>query len=162
MTEKKNHKEDDKQEHHDIDGKPGRYKYIDDLTSDVLFEAYGKKLEELFKNCAEAMFSIICQMDRIEPLEKREVIIEAESKERLLMEWLGALIALVDTEEMFFSKFEVDGINDLGGTWELVANVYGEEIVPEKGETVVKAVTNYGFKLEKTEKGYLARVSLDI
>jgi len=35
-------------------------------------------------------------------------------------------------------------------------------MTPEKGETVVKAVLYYGFRLEKTEKGYKARVGLDI
>ena len=29
-------------------GKKGKYEFIDDLTSDVLFEAYGKNLKELF------------------------------------------------------------------------------------------------------------------
>ena len=43
-----------------------KYKFIDDLTSDVLFEAYGKDLKELYANAAEAMFSIICQTEKVE------------------------------------------------------------------------------------------------
>ena len=36
-----------------------KYKFIEGLTSDVMFEAYGKDLKELFSNAAEAMFSVI-------------------------------------------------------------------------------------------------------
>ena len=44
----------------------------------------------------------------------------------------------------------------------LKAKCYGEPITPEKGETVVKAVTYYKYKFEKTKQGYKVRVSLDI
>ena len=35
-----------------------KYKFIDSLTSDVMFEAYGKTFKELFENAALALFSI--------------------------------------------------------------------------------------------------------
>ena len=38
----------------------------------------------------------------------------------------------------------------------------GESMKPELGETVVKAVTYYEYKLEKIKKGYKVTVSLDI
>jgi len=42
-----------------------KYKIIDDLKSDVMFEAFGKNLKELFENAAEALFSIICDVSSI-------------------------------------------------------------------------------------------------
>ena len=65
---------------------------------------------------------------------------------------------------MFFSKFAVKKIEKkkITGKWKLEATVSGEPIVPEKGETVVKAVTNYGFRFEKTDNGYQVRISVDI
>jgi SHS2 domain-containing protein len=150
--------------------KTTKYRFIDDLTSDVMFEAHGKTLEELFANAAEAMFSVICQLDRVEPKESRPVTAEAESAEKLVVAWLQKLIGMVDTDEMFFSRFEVRGVKKIKDhtpenvIWQVKANVYGEPITPEKGETVVKAVTNYGFRFGKDRKGkgYKVKVSLDI
>ena len=135
-----------------------KFKIIDDLTSDVMFEAYGKTLKEVFENAAEALFSVICQKNKIEPKISRDIEMEADSVEELMFDWLQELIARVDIENMFFSKFEVLDISEN----KLKARIWGNEARPEFGETVVKAVTYYGYKFEKTEYGYKVRVSLDI
>jgi len=135
-----------------------KYKFLDDMTSDVVYEAYGKTLKEVFVNAAEGMFEVICQKDKIEPKDSVEVDIMADDIEDLMFNWLQELIALVDVEEMFFSKFEIISINDT----KLKAKVYGEPISPAKGETVVKSLTYYKYKFEKVSKGYKVTVSLDI
>ncbi len=135
-----------------------KYKFLDNITSDVMFEAYGKTEKELFENAAEALFSVICKIKKVKPKEAEEFEIKAEDLENLMLNWLQALIAIVDTEQKFFSKFEIEEIDET----HLKAKLYGEPITPQLGETVVKAVTMYKYKLEKTEKGYKATVSLDI
>jgi SHS2 domain-containing protein len=135
-----------------------KYKFIDDITSDVMFEAYGKDLKELFQNAAEALFSVICKIKQVKPKEGEEFEIKAESLEDLMINWLQALIAIVDTEQKFFSKYIIEEIDET----HLKAKLKGEPIKPELGETVVKAVTMYKYKLEKTNKGYKVTVSLDI
>ena len=145
-----------------------KYKFIEDLTSDVMFEAYGKTLEELFANAAEAMFSVICKLEKVKPKKKKDVRLDDESVEKLLISWLQHLISMVDVDEMFFSQFEVDSVRPSPDStrdkqlWNLEAKVYGQAIKPELGETVVKAVTNYKFRFRQTKSGYSARVSLDI
>jgi SHS2 domain-containing protein len=135
-----------------------KYKFIDDLTSDVMFEAYGKTVKEVFENSAEAMFSIICKVKKVLPKKPMNIELKASSVEELMINWLQELISMVDTEEMFFSKFKIIKIDDR----QLKARVWGEPITPSKGETVVKAVTYYKYKFEKTDKGYIVNVSLDI
>ena len=135
-----------------------KFRFIDDLTSDVMFEAYGKSLKEVFENAALALFSVICQTDKIGKEIEKEILIEAEDVKELMINWLQELIARVDIEELFFSEAVVEEISST----KLRAKVYGEPARPEKGETVVKAVTYYGFVFEKTDDGYRARVSLDI
>jgi SHS2 domain-containing protein len=135
-----------------------KYRFIDNLTSDVMFEAYGKDLKEVFENAAEALFSVICQTKKVGQNIVKDIVIEAEDVRGLMINWLQELIARVDTENLFFSKFEVQEISET----KLKAKVYGEKAKPELGETVVKAVTYYKFKFEKNDKGYVARVSLDI
>ncbi|NQU78432.1 archease [Candidatus Woesearchaeota archaeon] len=135
-----------------------KYKFIDEITSDVVFEAYGSSLKELFENSAEAMFSMICKLDLVEPVDEYKIEVESDDVEGLMINWLQTLIAEVDIKEMFFSKFRVTDITEKSMT----AFVYGESVSKEKGETVVKAVTYHQFELKKTDDGYMCRVSLDI
>ncbi|MEA2037811.1 MAG: archease [Nanoarchaeota archaeon] len=135
-----------------------KYKFLDDITSDVMFEAYGKDLKELFQNAAEALFSVICKIKDVKPEETEEYQVKAEKLEDLMINWLQALIAIVDTEQKFFSKFEIIEIDET----HIRAKLSGEQIKPELGETVVKAVTLYKYQFEKTKEGYKVRVSLDI
>ncbi len=135
-----------------------KYKIIDRITSDVMFEAFGKNKKELFSNAAEAIFSVICEIKKVKPEKKLRIKVKGKNLKDLLYNWLQKLIAEVDIEEMFFSKFEIKKISDK----ELEAEVYGEPLSKEKSGTVVKAVTYYNFKLEKIDKGYKASISVDI
>lgn len=135
-----------------------KYRFIKDLTSDVMYEAYGKTPNEVFENSAEALFDVICNREKITDENKVEIIAEAENLEDLMINWLQALIASVDIDEMFYKKFKVKEISDT----RIVADCFGEEVSKEKGETVVKAVTYYNFEFEKNKDGYRTRVVLDI
>ncbi len=135
-----------------------KYKFLKDLTSDVMFEAYGKTEKELFENSAEALMSVVCKIKKVKGMKEKSIVLTAKDIKELLFKWLQEIIALVDTEQMFFSKFVIESISDK----ELKAKICGEEIKPEKGETVVKAVTYYKFDVVKEKKGYKAVVALDI
>jgi len=133
-----------------------KYKFIEDLTSDVMFEAYGKTLADVFANAAEALFSVICQTEKIKCKKEMEVEVKAENAEELMINWLQELISV--SEEVFFKEFKITEVDEK----HLKARCCGEEADPAKGETVVKAMTYYKYKFEKTKYGYLVRVSLDI
>lgn len=135
-----------------------KYKFSEDVTSDVLYEAYGKDLKELFHNAAEALLSVICQLDKVEPKETEEFEIKGENLEDLMFNWLSAIIARVDTEQKFFSKVEIEEVDKT----HVKAKLQGEPMIPEKGETVVKSVTYHRYKLEQTPEGYKVTISLDI
>jgi len=135
-----------------------KYKFIEDLTSDVLFEAYGKDLKELFKNSALALFSVICDIKKVGEEKTIDIEVNGDSLEELMVNWLQDLIALVDTGELFFSRFEIVEISENY----LKAKAYGEPISPEKAGIVVKGVTYYKLKLEKIKDVYKATISLDI
>jgi len=135
-----------------------KYRLIDDLTSDVLFEAYGRNMKEVFKNAAEAVFRIMCRIDAVGTGRFLDVQVKADSTEELMINWLQQLIGLVDVKEMFFSRFHITEIDER----HLKARIYGEGITPGKGKTVVKAVTYYKYGFWKMPDGYKVRVSLDI
>ena len=135
-----------------------KYKFLDAITSDVIFEAYGKDLKELFENAALALFSVICKTSDVKQKDSDEYEFKAGNAEELMINFLQGLIAIVDIEQKFFSKFDVEEIDES----HLIVKCYGEPIRPELGETVVKAVTYYKFDVSKDKKGYKARVVLDI
>ena len=134
-----------------------KYKILDNITSDIMFEAYGKTLEKVFENSALALSSIICKINKIKPLKEIEVEVTAKNNKELMFSFLQEIIARVDIEEMFFSKFKVNITKN-----KLKAILYGEPITPEKGEVVVKALTNHQYEFKKTPKGYSTRVVVDI
>lgn len=135
-----------------------KYRFIKDLTSDVMYEAYGKTSSEIFENSGEALFDIICNRSKISEEKSVEIEVLGDNLEDLMINWLQALIASVDIDEMFYKRFHIKEISET----RLVAECFGEEVSKEKGETVVKAVTYHNFKFEKNENGYLTRVVLDI
>ncbi len=141
-----------------MQSKDMKYKFIDEITSDVMFEAYGSDLKELFENSAEALFKIICKIEKVKATKEEIVEIKADNLKDLMFDWLQQLIALVDIKNMFFSKFKILEINEN----HLKAKIYGEEIKPETGETVVKAVTNHKYELKKEGNKYKVRVIVDI
>lgn len=135
-----------------------KYNFIDEIKSDVMFEAYGKNLKELYENCAEALLSVICKLDKVKKKDVEEFEFKGEDIESTLWNFLSGIIAIVDTEEMFFSKIDVLKADENS----VKAKLYGETIKPENGETVVKSLTMYKYGIHKTNDGYKAVVSLDI
>lgn len=135
-----------------------KYEYVKGPTSDIVFKAYGKDMKELLENSAEALFSIICDIKQVKADNPVIMEVEGDDAKDLLFNWLQELIAAVDTDEMFFSKFDVKSIKEN----KIVVECYGEGIKPEKGNTLVKAVTNHLFDLEEKDGLLVATVSLDI
>ncbi|MCD6477433.1 MAG: archease [Candidatus Aenigmarchaeota archaeon] len=137
------------------------YKFVDDLTSDVMFVAEGKNLAELLEQASMALFEVVCQRDKVEPKEFIEIKVEADSPRELVHEWLSKLLTESDINEMFFSKFDVE-VEKKDGKLIARGKAWGEPYSPEKGETVVKGVTYYNFSVEKTKDGWRAKVVCDI
>ncbi len=121
------------------------YEYLKDLTSDVAFKAYGKDLNEVFINAAKAISSIMCDIKKVGSDKQIMIEVTAKNQKDLLYNWLQNIVAEVDIEGMFFSEFKILELTDTS----LKAEVLGEDIDQSKQETVVKAVTNYLFNLEK-------------
>ena len=136
------------------------FKFLDITTADVAFEAYGKDLNELFKNSALAMFEVIVNTKQIEPKIERKVEAEGNDLQSLMFDWLNKLLVFVDSENLAFSEFDVK-IDEKN--FKLEAICRGEEMNREKHETRthVKAATYHKMEIKKN-KIWKARVILDI
>jgi len=68
------------------------YEYIEH-TADVAVRVYGNSLEELFRNAAQATFSLITDYTPSEDKE-RDIDLEGKTLEDLLVNWLNELISV--------------------------------------------------------------------
>ncbi len=138
------------------------FRILEDIVSgDFAFEAFGETLEELFSSCAEACFSAMAELSRVEPKIDRYIDISADSIDDLLVSFLSELIYLKDAEKVFFSRFDIK-IDDVKISLNSVA--WGERIDYTKHDIKVdvKAATYHGLEIRRFEKGFKVKVILDL
>lgn len=127
--------------------------------ADIGIRGFGASEDEAFGNAARAMYSVVVNIDKIEPKEKRTVSVSAPDKELLLVEWLNALLALSDIERMVFSKFEVkiQGATLSGSAW-------GETLDRQKHEAnvEVKGATYHMLKVAEESGRIVAQCVVDV
>ena len=138
------------------------FKILENIISvDFAFEASGETLEDLFTSCAEACFSAMAELSKVEQLIDYSIDISADSLDDLLVDFLSELIYLKDAEKIFFSRFDIDIDAD---NISLNAVARGEKIDYNKHEIKVdvKAATYHNLEIKKTEKGFKVKVILDL
>lgn len=128
-------------------------------TADAGVVARGATLEEAFANAAAGMYALMVDLSRVEERETREVAVEGDDLERLLVHWLLELLFLTEVENLVFRRFEVT-IED----GRLRGRAYGEPLDPERHRagTAVKAVTRHGLEIVPEDGGYRMRVLFDL
>ena len=134
-----------------------RYFEILEHEADVGLSISGKTLEELFKNAALALFSLITDIEHVEATTTRNIYISGDGG--LLIVFLNELLYVLDTERFLVKDLSVSIEGE-----RLEACVQGE-IFDEKKHTMrmeIKAVTYHGFSIEKERDALKARVILDI
>lgn len=146
-----------------------RYQVFDH-TADIGIQAYGHDLKEAFANMAYGMFSVIAELDKVKEVEFRDIEIEAEDREALLVAWLNELIYLFDVERLIFKRFEIGELTESrssspgqGPTARLRARAYGEAFDPQHHvlKTEIKAATYHTIKVERGD-GARLRVIFDV
>jgi len=126
-----------------------------------MFEALGVTLDDLLETASRALFSIVCDTERIDPIESFELEVSAEDEKGLLHEYLSRLLTESEIRGLFLSKFVVRSKKTNNG-FVAQAEVSGEPMSPLKGGTVAKGITYYGLSLHQSPSGYCARVAIDV
>jgi len=139
------------------------YEFLDDaVTSDVTFRARGASLEELFVAAGDATLEVMVRpIESVRALETRNVSVEADALDLLLKRFLDELVYRKDVEELLLRATDVHvDVTHLA----VQAVVAGERIDPERHQLVadVKGVTLHDLRVERTDQGWEAHVTLDV
>jgi SHS2 domain-containing protein len=120
-----------------------------DHTADITIECWAPDLIDAFEQAALATFEVILDTSTVKPLETIEISVSGIDIEELLVEWIGELIALIDINGQFYSKFHVDHLEATMEGYVLEARVQGESIDHSKHDTrtEVKAMTYADMKI---------------
>ncbi len=130
-----------------------------DHTADIGALAYGRTLPEAFENAALAMFSVMADLSTVGEKEVRDIEVEGDSPEELLVAWLSELLYLSDTQQMVFRRFAIDQMDH-----HLRGQAWGEPIDRDRHAlgSGVKAVTRHLLAIDEKEGLHRIQVIFDI
>lgn len=133
---------------------------IIDISGDVGIKAFGGSIEEVFKNSAIGMYSLITDLEGVKGQKTINISSESNSLEGLLVSWLNELIFHFDAYN-FIGKDIV--ILEMSGR-KLRASVTGEEFDTERHERklLLKAATYHRLKVEKVRDIWEADIIFDV
>ena len=131
-----------------------------DHTADIGIIVYGEDLKALFENAGKAFFHLITDLRKVRRRIERKIIIEGESLDRLMVDWLSELLYLHDVENLLFKEFKVESVGEDG----LEAIAKGEPF--QEGvhviKTEVKAVTYHRIEVRQEKGRWRAQVIFDL
>lgn len=132
-------------------------------AADAGVRGIGDTKEEAFSEAARAMFSLMVDLEAVQPLRTAEVEAETDTVEGLLVAWLGELLAHRDIEGLVFSEFSVK-IEQGDDQWRLFGKARGEPLDPVRHRpgVEVKAATYYGVKVRKEGDQWIAQCVVDL
>jgi SHS2 domain-containing protein len=133
-------------------------------TADITIECWAPSLEEAFAEAAIATLEVVLDTSTVDAKEKVAVTVQGFDLQELLVEWIGELIALIDINSQFYSKFDVESIKKTDSGYSLSATVWGENIDLEKHDTrtEVKAMTYADMKIDSSEEKTVLWFTLDL
>lgn len=139
-----------------------KFKFLEH-TADIKFQAYGKTLEDVFKNSALALKESIYNK-KVKTIKKIKISVKGKDYESLLYNFLEEFLFLFDSENFLVSKIENIKITENKKSLELNAEISGDSAENYQIDMHIKAVTyNEMFvKFDKKNKKWAIQVVLDI
>ena len=115
-------------------------------TADVGVRATGDTLGEALSWIAKGMFSIIADLDSVQPRKTLEVSVDSTDTDALVVDWLNELLYRYEAEGLLLKEFEVT-VDERGKS--LVGKCIGEPVDPQRHVmlTAVKAATYHDLQV---------------
>ncbi len=141
------------------------YHYLPDVSfADVCFEASSPTFKGLLKECGKAATNaMVRDPSKIRLTKTKKIRVEAPSEGELVRKFIDELVFWKDAEQLLFNGYALKTTKTKTG-WVVTGTLKGEKINPRRHDMAVdvKAATLHLFAIEKTAKGWRARVVLDV
>ena len=133
-------------------------------TADVYVEVCATTLERAFELAAKAMFEVMTDTSKVEPVREYVAVDQGFDLENALYRWLEDLLIEYGRSGTVFSEFKVDYVRAEGEGYTFKGRVLGETFNPEKHEprVEVKAVTYSQMEVLNLGDRWILRFVLDI
>jgi len=136
-----------------------KFKYLEH-TADIKFQAFGKTLEEAFKNAALATFKAMYD-GKVKEKKKIKFKVSGKDPEALLYNFLEEILFYFDSEGFMPGKIKNLKIIKKKG-YALSAEVSGDNIKDYETHTHIKAVTYSEMFIKKVKDKWIVQVVLDV
>lgn len=137
-----------------------RYEFFEH-TADIGVRVFGATLKELFRNAAAAMYEVMGEWKKSGVGSQKSVVIEAESVEDLLHDWLADLLFEFSAHGVVYDECEISNLK----SQIIEASLRGGAVDWKQSEprAEVKAVTYHQLRVERRDDGsWLATVIFDV
>jgi SHS2 domain-containing protein len=141
----------------------GSFHFVDDVAIvDRAIDVTAGNLTDTFETAARALAEATVNPATVPESIARHVVLDAETCEHLLFDWLSELIDLRERDGEVYVRTVVRVSES--GPCHLAARLYGGRIAPGRTErrADVKGVSPRAFALEACEKGWHARFVVDV
>ena len=138
-----------------------KYKFLSH-TADAKFQAFGKTLEEAFRNAALATASLMWDTQTIEKRKEHRVEVAGKDQKQLLNCFLEEIIYLFDSQMFLLGSVEKVRIEKKGNRYSLKALFRGDRYSNRyKLYGDIKAITYNEMKIEKRDR-FMVQVVVDV
>jgi SHS2 domain-containing protein len=140
------------------------FEFVEGATSDISFVARGDTREQALAAAAEALLAATVEApEKVGSDEERQVVLEEEDPELLLLRFLNELVYLRDAEGVVLRARRVHWTQGPDGH-RLEADLVGARWDRERHGSAaeVKAATAHGLALEEVDGRWEARATLDV
>ncbi len=136
-----------------------KYEFIDH-TGDLGIRVFGDTRGALFAYAAEALFEILTDPGKIRKKASREISLEAQDSEELMVTWLNEFIYLFDAEQLLFKECEIHSVDETRIHASAIGESYQQERHPIK--TTIKGATYHQIRVYHEGGIWKAQVIFDL
>jgi len=134
-----------------------KFKFLEH-TADVKFQAFGKKVEEVFENSALAFKEAVCGKRKIKEEKEKIIKVNGRDFESLMYVFLEKILYLLEAEGFLISKVKEIKINK----FTLKAVLVGDSAKNYKFTNSVKAITYSEMFIKKQKGKWIGQVVVDV
>ena len=135
-----------------------RFKFLEH-TADIKFQAFGKSLEEVFKNSAFAMFTSMHD-GKVQKKITKKIKVKGNDLENLLYNFLEEFLVLLESENFFLAEIKNLKINQKN--MKLEAEVVGDDVKNYEIGVHIKAITYNEMFIKEEKAKWISQVVIDV